>query len=59
MKVFKDTVTIKELGTFSIRFFVGNAKPQTANRKMSRDHGLAVTFAVCGSRLNRKKGFQR
>ena len=26
---------------------------------MSCDHGLAVTFAVCGSRLNRRKGFQR
>ena len=32
---------------------------KTANRKMSRDHGLAVTFAVCSSRLNRRKGFQR
>ena len=38
--------------TFSITFFMGN-------RKMSRDHGLAVTFAVCSSRLNRRKGFQR
>ena len=44
---------------FSITFFVGNRKPQTANRKISRDHGLAVTFAVCSSRLNRRKGFQR
>ena len=32
---------------------------ETANRKMSRDHGLGVTFAVCSSRLNRRKGFQR
>ena len=38
--------------TFSITFFMGNCKTQTANRKMSRDHGLAVTFAVCSSRLN-------
>ena len=29
---------IHTLGTFSIRFFTG--KRQTANRKMSRDHGL-------------------
>ena len=43
----------------SLRFFIGNCKPQTANRKMSRDHGLAVTFAVCSSRLNRRKGFKR
>ena len=47
------------LGTFSITFFMGNCKPQTANRKMSRNHGLAVTFAVCSSRLNRRNGFQR
>ena len=26
---------------------------------MSRDHGLAVAFAVCSSRLNGRKGFQR
>ena len=26
---------------------------------LSRDHGLAVTFAVCSSRLNRRKGFQQ
>ena len=45
------------LATFSIRFFMGNSKPE--NRKMSRDQGLAVTFAVCSSRLNRRKGFQR
>ena len=38
--------------TFSIRFF-------KANRKLSRDQGLAVTFAVCSSRLNRRKGFQQ
>ena len=38
---------------------VFRGKRQTANRKMSRDHGLAVTFAVCTSRLNRRKGFQR
>ena len=36
--------------TFSITCFMGNCKPQTANRKMSRDHGLAVTFAVCSSK---------
>ena len=30
---------------------------KTANRKMSRDRGLAVTFAVCSSRLNARKGF--
>ena len=38
--------------TFSIR-------EKTANRKMLRDHGLEVTFAVCSSRLNRRKDFQR
>ena len=38
--------------TFSIRFF-------KANHKLSRDQGLAVTFAVCSSRLNRRKGFQQ
>ena len=32
---------------------------ETANRKMSRGHDLAVTFAVCSSRLNRRKGSQR
>ena len=37
--------------TFSITFFMGNST--------SRDHGLAVTFAVCSSRLSRRKGFQR
>ena len=30
-----------------------NRKPKTANGKISRDHCLAVTFAVCNSRLNR------
>ena len=30
--------------TFNIRFFMENCKP--ANRKMSRDQGFAVTFAV-------------
>ena len=30
--------------TFSIRVFIEN---RTANRKMLRDHGLAVTVAVC------------
>ena len=35
------------LGTFSIRF-----SWETANLRMSRDHGLAVAFAVCSSRLN-------
>ena len=38
--------------TFSIRFF-------KANHKLSRDQGLAVTFAVCSSHLNRRKGFQQ
>ena len=37
--------------TFSITFFMGHST--------SRDHGLAVTFAVCSSRLSRRKGFQR
>ena len=37
---------------------------ETANRKphnvtWPRPCGLAVTFAVCSSRLNRRKGFQR
>ena len=41
------------LATFSIRFSMGNCKPHTA--KMSSDHGLAVTFAVCSSRLNRSR----
>ena len=31
---------------------------KTTNRKMSRDHGLVVAFAVCSSRLNGRKGFQ-
>ena len=31
---------------------------QTENRKMSRDHGLAVAFAVCSSRSNGRKSFQ-
>ena len=34
---------------------------ETASRKpqKSRDHGFAVTLAVCSSRLNRRKSFQR
>ena len=38
--------------TFSIRFFMENRKPQTANLRMSRDHGFKVAFAVCNLRLN-------
>ena len=30
---------------------VFHGKPQIANPKMSSDHGLAVAFAVCSSRL--------
>ena len=40
-----------------VRDFYG--KLLTANRKMSRDHDLAVTFAICSSRLNSRKDFQR
>ena len=52
---FYDTAPVnlfKTLETFSISFFMGNCK-------MSRDHGLAVKFAVCSSRLNGRKGFWR
>ena len=38
---------------------VFHGKPQTANLRMSRDHGLAVAFAVCSSRLNGRKDVQR
>ena len=47
---FYDTAPVnlfKTLETFSIRFFIW----------MSHDHSLAVTFAVCSSRLNRRKVF--
>ena len=45
------------LETLSIRFFLENRKPQTTKCPVTR--GLAVAFAVCSSRLNGRKGFQR
>ena len=38
---------------------VFHGKPQTANLRMSRDHGFKVAFAVCSLRLNSRKVVQR
>ena len=47
------------LETLSIRFFVGNFKPQTAKCHVTTALQSRLQFAVCSSRLNREESFQR
>ena len=59
---FYDTAPVnlfKTLETFSIRFFIWNCKPQTTKCHMTTPLRSRLQFAVCSSRLNRRKGFQR